>query len=59
MARILVTGANGSIGYAVTEALLTRGDEVLATDVDLSPRLRDLAERQRALTFVTISQGAG
>ena len=31
--RILVTGAASGLGAALTEAFLTRGDEVLATDV--------------------------
>lgn len=51
MARILVTGANGFIGYAVTEALLARGDEVLATDIAAGPRLQALIERAKGLTF--------
>jgi len=32
MAKILVTGAAGFIGAAVTHALLARGDEVLGID---------------------------
>ena len=44
MARVLVTGASGFIGLGATEALLARGDEVLATDVGISPRLQKLAE---------------
>lgn len=44
MARVLVTGASGFIGYAVTEALAARGDEVLATDQVIGPRLSALAE---------------
>lgn len=51
MARILVTGANGFIGYAVTAALLERGDEVLATDIAAGPRLQALMERARGLSF--------
>jgi len=42
MARILVTGASGFIGLAVVEALVRRGDEVIATDIAASPRLADL-----------------
>lgn len=44
MARVLVTGANGFIGYAVTDALIARGDEVIATDVAIGPRLAALKE---------------
>jgi UDP-glucose 4-epimerase len=51
MARVLVTGASGFIGYGVTEALLARGDDVLATDVAISPRLQKLAEQNPALKF--------
>jgi UDP-glucose 4-epimerase len=51
MARVLVTGASGFIGHAVTEALLARGDDVLATDVAISPRLQKLAEQNPALKF--------
>lgn len=43
MARILVTGASGFIGYAVTEALAARGDDVIATDQAIGPRLSALA----------------
>lgn len=44
MARILVTGASGFIGYSVAEALAARGDEVIATDQAIGPRLEALAE---------------
>ena len=43
MAQVLVTGASGFIGYAVTEALAARGDEVIATDQTIGPRLAALA----------------
>ena len=39
MARVLVTGASGFIGYAVAEALALRGDEVLATDIAIGALL--------------------
>lgn len=42
MARVLVTGASGFVGYAVTEALVARGDSVIATDVAVGPRLAAL-----------------
>ena len=44
MARVLVTGASGFIGYAVAEALAARGDGVIATDLGIGSRLRALAE---------------
>jgi len=47
MTRVLVTGANGFIGYAITDALAKRGDQVIATDLAAGPRLRSLVERQR------------
>jgi UDP-glucose 4-epimerase len=52
MTRILVTGASGFIGYAVTEALVRRGDEVIATDVSAGPRLARLARDHARLTVV-------
>lgn len=51
MARILVTGAAGFIGHAVTEALLARGDGVIATDIAAGPRFAALLEKSRGLTF--------
>ncbi len=51
MARILVTGASGFIGFAVSEALIARGDEVLATDIGAGPRMLSLLERAKGLTF--------
>lgn len=51
MARILVTGAGGFIGYAVTAALLARGDDVVATDIVASPRLARLAAENPRLAF--------
>ncbi len=49
MARVLVTGASGFIGYAVTEALAQRGDEVLATDIAIGARLAVLSEKYKTV----------
>lgn len=43
MAHILVTGASGFIGLAVTRALLARGDRVSGFDAAISPGLAALA----------------
>jgi UDP-glucose 4-epimerase len=51
MARVLVTGASGFIGYAVSEALAMRGDDVLATDIAMSHRLQKLGEQYPSLKF--------
>ena len=52
MARILVTGASGFIGYAVTEALAARGDDVIATDQAIGPRLQALGEEEKNVRAV-------
>ncbi|HZD26940.1 MAG TPA: NAD-dependent epimerase/dehydratase family protein [Alphaproteobacteria bacterium] len=44
MKHILVTGASGFIGGAVTEALAERGDRVTAVDQQVGPLLATLAE---------------
>lgn len=51
MARILVTGASGFVGLAATEAIVARGDEVVATDIGAGPRMQALLERAKGLTF--------
>jgi UDP-glucose 4-epimerase len=53
MLRVLVTGASGFIGYAVTEALALRGDDVLATDIAIGPRLAALSESSKAVNVST------
>ena len=53
MARVLVTGASGFIGYAITEALALRGDEVLATDIAIGPRLAALSQEHAAVQVST------
>lgn len=45
MARLLVTGAGGFIGAAVTRALARRGDEVAAFDLAVSPALAALCRQ--------------
>jgi len=52
MRKILVTGAGGWLGAAVVEALLARGDAVVAADIAISPALAALAARHPALTPV-------
>lgn len=47
MARIIVTGANGFIGVAISTALAARGDQVVAFDVAVSPALTALGEQHR------------
>lgn len=53
MVRVLVTGASGFIGFAVTEALAGRGDDVIATDLHIGPRLAALAETSRRVLAVS------
>ena len=45
MARVLVTGGGGFLGAAIVEALASRGDEVMALDLAIGPRLQRLAAR--------------
>lgn len=47
---VLVTGGGGFLGRAVVRALARRGDRVVAIDAAIGPRLRELAEREPAVT---------
>ena len=47
---ILVTGARGWLGGAIVEALLARGDFVVANDLAVSPAMAALAGRETRLT---------
>lgn len=49
MARILVTGASGFVGAALTAAFLARGDEVWALDIASSKRMEALQAQYRSL----------
>ena len=55
MATILVTGAAGFIGAAVSHALLARGDAVIGAD-NLVPYY-DVALKQARLATLTAQQG--
>jgi len=50
MAHVLVTGAAGFIGAAVTAALAARGDRVTGIDVAVGPALARLAEARDGVT---------
>lgn len=52
MARVLVTGGGGFLGCAITEALAARGDEVIAFDVTIGPRLQRLAAEHASIETV-------
>ncbi|MDH3716153.1 MAG: NAD-dependent epimerase/dehydratase family protein, partial [Gammaproteobacteria bacterium] len=45
MAHVLVTGASGFIGLALTRALAARGDRVTGLDRLIAPGLAELASR--------------
>lgn len=48
--KVLVTGACGWLGGAIVDALLRRGDDVVATDLAISPAMAKLAVREERLT---------
>jgi UDP-glucose 4-epimerase len=54
--RVLVTGGAGFVGSHVADALIARGDEVVAVD-DLSTGSRDNVAREVDLRVVDISDG--
>jgi nucleoside-diphosphate-sugar epimerase len=55
--KILVTGASGWLGSAIVEALLARGDFVIATDLGISPALGALVGRDNRLTTAVADLG--
>ena len=55
--KILVTGACGWLGTAIVEALLARGDAVVATDLAISPTIGALATHDRRLTTLPVDLG--
>ncbi|WP_175776148.1 NAD-dependent epimerase/dehydratase family protein [Burkholderia anthina] len=57
MKKILVTGASGWLGAEIVDALLTRGDEVIGTDVVISAATTNLASRSPKLTAVAADLG--
>lgn len=52
MARILVTGGGGFLGRAIVLALLDRGDDVIALDLQTPPDLIERASKTAALRTV-------
>jgi UDP-glucose 4-epimerase len=55
--KILVTGASGWLGSAIVDALLARGDAVIATDLGISPTIAALAARNNGLTTAVADLG--
>lgn len=57
MKKVLVTGACGWLGAEIVRALLARGDEVVATDLTLSPAIAMLAQADPHLAAVQADLG--
>jgi UDP-glucose 4-epimerase len=55
--KILVTGGCGWLGGEIVRTLLARGDEVVATDLAISPAMTALAATQRGLKLATADLG--
>ncbi|MFG1222938.1 NAD-dependent epimerase/dehydratase family protein [Xanthobacter wiegelii] len=55
--KILVTGASGWLGSAIVEALLKRGDAVVATDIAVSPAIAALAAHRPQLATAIADLG--
>jgi nucleoside-diphosphate-sugar epimerase len=55
--KILVTGASGWLGSAIVDALLARGDAVVAADLAISPALGALAVGNQSLTTAVADLG--
>jgi UDP-glucose 4-epimerase len=55
--KILVTGGCGWLGGEIVRTLLSRGDEVVATDLAISPAMTALAATQRGLKLATADLG--
>lgn len=55
--KILVTGACGWLGSAIVEALLDRGDSVVAVDLAISPAMAARSARESRLVAAAVDLG--
>lgn len=55
--KILVTGAGGWLGTAIVQALLERGDSVVAADLAIPPAMADLAASEPRLAVAVADLG--